>query len=48
MGCFRLAPFAPFFELYFPLHFFLVFAAPIVNMLAFAAGEFYKLVLGHD
>jgi len=48
MGCFRLAPFAPFFELYFAFNFFLVFAAPIVDLFAFAAGEFYKLVLGHD
>jgi len=38
-------PPAPFFELYFTLNFFLVFAAPVVYALAFGAGKFYKKIL---
>jgi len=47
MGCFRFAPFAPFFELYFPLHFFLVFAAPIAHSFTALTLELYKIILGH-
>ena len=42
------APFAVLFELDLAHNQLLVFAGPIVNTLAFAAGEFYKAILRHE
>ena len=41
------APFAVLFKLYFAGHQLLVFAGPIIDALAFAAGELDKSFLGH-
>ncbi len=39
------APTAPFFELNFALHLFLIFAGPIVDPFAFRARQFDKSIL---
>lgn len=43
----RTAPFAVLFELNFALHQLLVLGRPIVNALAFVAGQFYESILRH-
>ena len=41
------APIAKFQKFYLPLHFFLIFLAPVVHALAFFTGEFYQPFLTH-
>jgi hypothetical protein len=41
------APATKFEKLNLPLHFFFIFLAPVVDVLALLAGEFYEAVLTH-
>jgi len=40
-------PLAMLLEINFPLNFFFVFAAPVIDSFAFFAGQFYEKILRH-
>ena len=42
------APIAKLQKFYLPLHFFLIFLAPVIHALAFFTGEFYQPFLTHS